>query len=60
MLLQELILPCQPVELLRDVTATGGPALLRFVFAFIFAIGLVFVLIFNGERHVPDRGALLW
>ena len=32
-----------------DVIATGIPALSRFVFAFIFAIGLVFVLIFNGE-----------
>lgn len=32
-----------------DVIATGIPALSRFVIAFIFAIGLVFVLIFNGE-----------
>lgn len=32
-----------------DIIATGMPALSRFVFAFIFAIGLVFVLIFNGE-----------
>ena len=32
-----------------DIIATGIPALSRFVFAFIFAIGLVFVLIFNGE-----------
>ena len=30
-----------------DIIATGIPALSRFVFAFIFAIGLVFVLIFN-------------
>ena len=32
-----------------DIIATGIPALSRFVLAFIFAIGLVFVLIFNGE-----------
>lgn len=32
-----------------DVIASQFPALARFVFTFIFAIGLVFVLIFNGE-----------
>ena len=32
-----------------DVIAAGFPALARFVFTFIFAIGLVYVLIFNGE-----------
>lgn len=48
-----------------DVIATGIPALSRFVFAFIFAIGLVFVLIFNGELATSNMmfltsGALLW
>ncbi|MGT2753847.1 formate/nitrite transporter family protein [Streptococcus ovis] len=32
-----------------DVIGTQFPALSRFVFTFIFAIGLVYVLIFNGE-----------
>lgn len=32
-----------------DIMAGQFPALARFTFAFIFAIGLVFVLIFNGE-----------
>lgn len=32
-----------------DVIASQFPALARFVFTFIFSIGLVFVLIFNGE-----------
>lgn len=32
-----------------DVVSTQFPALARFVFTFIFAIGLVYVLIFNGE-----------
>ncbi|MFC3928902.1 formate/nitrite transporter family protein [Streptococcus caprae] len=32
-----------------DIIASQFPALARFVFTFIFAIGLVFVLIFNGE-----------
>ncbi len=32
-----------------DVIASQFPALSRFVFTFIFAIGLIFVLIFNGE-----------
>lgn len=32
-----------------DVIAAQFPALARFVFTFIFAIGLVYVLIFNGE-----------
>ena len=32
-----------------DIIGAASPALSRFVFAFIFAIGLVFVLIFNGE-----------
>ena len=38
-----------------DVIATGIPALSRFVFAFIFAIGLVFVLIFNGELATSNK-----
>ena len=32
-----------------DVIGTQFPSLSRFVFPFIFAIGLVYVLIFNGE-----------
>ena len=32
-----------------DIIGAASPALSRFVFAFIFAIELVFVLIFNGE-----------
>lgn len=32
-----------------DVISSQFPALARFVFTFIFAIGLIFVLIFNGE-----------
>jgi formate/nitrite transporter FocA (FNT family) len=32
-----------------DVISTGFPALSRFVFTFIFAIGLIYVLVFNGE-----------
>lgn len=48
-----------------DVIATGIPALSRFVFAFIFAIGLVFVLIFNGELATSNMmfltsGAIKW
>lgn len=32
-----------------DVISTQFPSLGRFIFTFIFAIGLVYVLIFNGE-----------
>lgn len=42
-----------------DIIATGIPALSRFVFAFIFAIGLVFVLIFNGELATSNMMFLL-